>query len=803
MQTLLQDLRYGFRMLRKAPGFTLVAIVTLALGMGANTLVFSILDTLYLRTAPVRKPNELVMSVGSHRGVSLPEFEYYRDHNHSFSALAAEYDTAHVYLQDTDDSKIVLSAIVSSNYFDLLGVRPFLGRFFVPADDQTPGLQVTILSYGLWQNKFGGDRELVGKSIKLNGVSATVIGVAPPEFHRLFSGTDDDLWMPSGAAAVAVPHCNPPGYKCGFFAGVIGRLRPDVDASSAQAELNGLNQQWESIYPDLEKSAHRLFQARGVDPRSRRAFNNLPSVLIATVAVLLLIACANLSGLLLARGMARGREIAIRLALGAGRGRIVRQLLTESAILAFLGSAAGALFLMWGSRWLANFPFAPTEGFRDFYNIGFDARVLAATMTLSAVTVFVFGLMPALRSSKPSPSEAMKQTGTSTADASWSSALLVGGQVALALVLSAGAVLMVRSLDHVLMGPGFDPRHIAIVRVSPYRLGYSPEKSAAIQTEAIRRLANLPGVEAVAFGQLMPWWESWEETVALPGEEQAAPDRMLHVHYNSIAPNYLRTLNIPLLRGREFTDLDRKGSPDVVVVNQSLASRIWPAQDAVGQTLVIGGTRCTVVGVAQDAQFSPSTDSSHMFFYMPYWQIQNNGDSRFLVRTSSDPARMLHEIKKTISNIDSNVPIGEDATMTEALLNDFGPLRLTRVILVFAGISAVILSAVGLYSVLAFVVARRTREIGIRLALGATRRHVMGMFLQQGVRLALAGGVAGGVVAILALRLLAQSLYGISATDPLTLLGVWLLLAAVCLLASYFPARRAAKVDPMVALRCE
>lgn len=358
MHRFLQDLRYGFRMLRLSPAFTAVAVITLALGMGANTVVFSILNALYLRTAPVRKPDELAMSVGMHRGISLPEYRHYRDHNSSFVGLAAEYPTAHTYLQAGDNSEIVLSAIVSSNYFDLLGVRPFLGGFFVPADDQSQGLQTVVLSNRLWRSRFAADPNVLGKTVRLNGAPATVVGIVPPEFHRLFSGIDDDLWLPSPAAAVIVPHCNPPDYKCDFFSGVIGRLKPGGDLTTARTELNRLNQQWEAIYPALEKNSIRLYPARGIDPANRLEIAHLPATLMAAVVVLLLIACANLSGLLLARGSTRSREIAIRLALGAARSRIVRQLLTEAAILAALGTVLGTVFLLWASGWLSNFPFA-------------------------------------------------------------------------------------------------------------------------------------------------------------------------------------------------------------------------------------------------------------------------------------------------------------------------------------------------------------------------------------------------------------------------------------------------------------
>jgi len=815
MGTLFQDIRYGLRMLRKSPAFTSVAVLTLALGMGANTVVFSILNTLYLRTAPVQRPTELVVSVAQQRGISLPEYLYYRAYNKSFTLLAAEYPTAHAYLENGDDSRIVLGAIVSANYFDLLGVRPLLGRFFLSQEEsQTDAGRTAVLSYGLWQNSFAGDGNVVGKTVKLNGVAVTVIGVAPPEFHRLFYGFEDDFWLPSGAASFIVPHCDPHGYACDFFSSVIGRLKPGKKIGNAQVEFKGLNKQWETIYPDLEKNSFSLYPARGIDPASRREISHLPPLLIAAVAVLLLIACANLSGLLLARGAARSKEIAIRLALGAGRGRIVRQLLTEATMLSALGSGCGVFVLLWSEPWLARFPFASTEGFSSFYNVQIDWRVLSATFAVGILAVLIFGTLPAVRSSNARPTQAMKQTESTGSRRSRTGGILVACQVALTVVLTSGAVLVYESLSHIMMGHGFDPGHVAVVRVSPYRLGYPPEKSARIQTEALHHLKDLPGVESVSFGQLMPWWESWEDWVALPGQDGPAKDAKIHVHYNSIAPGYLKTLKITLLQGREFTDLDRKGSPNVVIVNQTLARRLWPDRDAVGQTLMMGGVgswdestgaseNYTVVGVAGDAQYNPATDGAHTYMYLPYWQIQNNGDSRFVVRTASDPGAMLREIKGAIRKIDPDVPVGEDSTMLQALLSDFGPLRLARAVLVFAGIAALMLSAVGLYSILAFLVVQRTREIGIRLALGATRHQVLSLFLQQGMKLAIAGTLAGLMAALLSLRVLSRLLYGIAPGDPVVLAAVLFGLGAVCMLASYVPARRATRVDPMVALRYE
>jgi len=811
MATLFQDIRYGLRVLRGAPGFTVIATLTLALGMGANTVVFSILNTLFFRPAPVRNPGELVVSGGMKRSISPAEYFFDRDHNQSFSGMAAEWATEHTYLAGAGEPKIVLGAMVSANYFDLLGIRPFLGRYFLPEEDEPAGrTPVAVLSHSFWRSDFGGDREVLGRTVKLNSVATTIVGVAPPEFHGLHAGIDNDLWIATAGAAVGTRDCPQTPSRCGVFEALVGRLRPGVALRPAQEEMNALNRQWEAADPALRKSVIVLSPARGLyRVAERREIVQAARLLPSCVLALLLIACANLAGLLLARGAARSKEIAVRLAVGATRGRIVRQLLTEAGLLALLGTSLGLLLLLGSQGWFSRFPFVGSEGFKSYYEVSLSPAILALSFGLSILTVFLFGLVPALKTSTPAPIQALKGTESAAGQSARLRGLLVSGQVALALVLAAGSILLIRSLDHILMGSGFDPNHVAIVRVSPYRLGYAQAQSERIQEEALRRVAGLPGVESVSFGQRAPWWESFDDWIALPGHghedgrQKQKDDTRLWAHYNTIAPNFLKTLQIPLLRGREFTSGDRVGAPKVVIVNQALAARMWPAQEAVGQTLVIGGANYTVVGVAANAQYSPASDSPHLFFYLPYRQVADGGDARFFVRTSAEPGAMLSQIKAAIHGIDPDVPIGEDGTMRERLLGDFGPLRLTRSVLTFAGGAAVFLSAIGLYGVLAFVVARRTREIGIRMALGATRESVRKLFLSQGMKLAFAGAVAGSLAALVATRLLSSMLYGVGPVDPVVFVAVWLLLAFVCLLASCIPARRATRVDPMVALRDE
>jgi putative ABC transport system permease protein len=801
---ILQDVSYGLRILRKSPAFTAVAVLTLALGIGANTVVLSILNTLYRRPASVPEAEQLVLAQLKHRGISPAEYSFHRDHNRSFSGLAAEWPTSHTYFGSSGDPRMMMTAIVSANYFNVLEIQPALGRFFAPEEDQPgAGTAVVVLSDHLWRSDFGADPAAVGKTLRLNGTTQTIVGVAPAWFHGILAGTDEDLWLPTSATGIMDSGCSAKQPSCDLFENFVGRLKPGRTMGAAQDEMNALNRQWEAIHPDLEKSSALVYWARGLHPAWRGDISPLPKLLLSAVAVLLLIACANVAGLLLARGTSRSKEIAVRVALGAGRGRIVRQLLTEAALLAVAGCGLGLLLLRASQGWLSHFPFHENEGFASYYDVSLDRPVLVATVMVSALAVFVFGLLPALRTSRAAPMLALKNTDTTSGQSARLRGTLVVVQVALASTLGCAALLVVRSLNHVLLGPGFDPSHVAFVRVTPNRLGYTSHDSAKIQEEALRRLASVPGVESVSFSQWFPWWTSHDAWVALPGQDAVEEQSRVHAFYNRVAPNYLATLRITLLQGRDFSAFDQKNSPRVTIVNESLASRMWPGQSPVGQTIVIDGLEHTVVGVAHDAQYNSALDLPSLFFYVPYWQNSDGGDARFFIRTAADPGPMLRPLKLAIREIDPDVPVGEDATMVEGLLRDFGPLRLARAVLAFAGAGALFLSSIGLYGLLAFLVAQRTREIGIRMALGASRQGLLRMFLRQGMTLALWGILSGSMAAAAGARLLAAMLYGVKPSDPLVMTVVALALVIACLLASYIPARRATKVDPMVALRYE
>jgi putative ABC transport system permease protein len=803
MGTILQDIRYGWRMLRKSPVFTAIAVLTLGMGIGATTIVLSILDALYLRAPAVPGGEQLVIAEPAHRGISPAEYFFHRDRTTAFSALAVEWPTEHAYLGSTENPRMLLGSFVSANFFDVLKLRPQLGRFFVPNED-IPNAQIAsvVLSDHLWRSDFAADPNVVGKTFKLNSRMATVVGVAPAGFHGLSAGIDNDLWLPTSAASLAEPSCVKSEQTCQVFSNMVGRIKAGRGLSAAEAEINAGNRKWEEIYPDLKKGDMAVYWARGIHPAWRNETAPLPRLLLSAVGGLLLIACANIAGLLLAKGEARKEEIVIRLALGAERIRIIRQLLIESALLAGMGCALGLFLLQVSHGWIARFPFHGTESFASYYEVGLNRPVLFATLGVSALVVFVFGLVPALRTSRPTSRLALKDSGSGTRHSTGLSKMLVTAQVTMACALAFAALLVGRSLAHVLSGPGFDASHIAVVRVTPSRIGYSSAISSRVQKEALRRLEAEPGVQAVTLGSRIPWWESFHAWIALPGQEQEERQRP-RASYNDVAPNYFATLGIPFISGRDFSESDGPNSPRVIIVNQSLATRMWPGHSVVGETLVAEGTEYTVIGVVRDAQYSPVVERSHLFFYVPYWQTRNGGDARFLVRTTADPDAMLRKIKLVINGVDQEVPVGEDSSMVSGISGEFGTLRITSFVMFFAAAIAVFLSAMGVYGILAFAVNQRTREIGIRMALGATTRGVLRLFLRQGLQLAAIGLVIGLLAALGGARLLTSLLYGVRPADPGMLLLVMVLLAVISILASLIPARRATRVDPMVALRYE
>jgi predicted permease len=818
METLLQDLRYGFRMLRKNPGFTAVALITLALGLGANISVFTLVNALLLRRpAAVQNPESLVdvyavrQQQHNYGTFSYPDYLYFREHSAVFSGLASEYPYSHVNLVANGDSKDVNGSVVSDNYFSLLGLTPSLGRIFLPEEQLVPDRDaVAVVGYDLWRREFGSDPEIVGKHVKLNGTVFTVVGVGPRSFGSLNArGELVDVWMPAMMFSVGHRGCNVLQRGCDAVR-LIGRLNPSRSMAQAEAELNGLASQLALQYPQTDRGlAVAMAPLAGVRMEDRADTEHISKLLTAAVIVVLLIVSANLTGLLLARNNVRKKEIAVRLAIGASPGRLVCQLLLETFPLSMLGCAAGFVLALWARGIFAGFFSVAGEARRGYFEIPFDSTVMAYSLGLAVITTLLFGLTPALQAGRFELNAALKdQGGTSSHRHTWMRRTLVVMQIAMALVLAVSAGLLVRSANRIYAGAGFDPGNVLLFRLRPALVRYSPQKAIAFQQHVIEKLETLPGVESASPGVYLPL-PDWGGRVAvsLPGGSPAAARNAIRMHFDEVGPHYFSALRIPLLSGRAFSDADRADTIPVVIVNQTLARSLWPNQDPLGRSVMIDGRAYQVVGVSHDTQYHTQNQSPPPFVYLNYWQdpdrISYPADSRIVVRVKGDAGQMLPVVRRAIQGVDPDVPISEDRPLTEWLRYQFTPVLVARIVVTYSGLLALLLGAIGVYALLAHLVGQRTREIGIRKALGAQNIDVLGLVLKDGMLLALLG-VALGLAATVAVGpVLAAFLYGVGTTDPLTLVATIVVLCAIALLASYIPARRAAQVDPIVALRHE
>jgi len=817
MELLLQDLRYSVRQIRKSPGFAAIAILTVALGIGSNAAIFSFVDALYLKSLPVSHPEQLVhiyaKGPSGHYGAgfSYPEFEQLRDHQGSFSSLAVETQVAQLHLVSGGDSQEIRGEFVSGNYFSLLGVQPALGRSFLPEEDTVRNRDaVAVISDRLWKAHFN-QYAVLGREIQINGVALKVIGVAPPEFYGDFTGRPVEVWIPAMMYGSIGSGCDDGSYNCSLFDTMLGRLAADQTPMQAQAEISSEMVWSASDWPDRPSRRQAvLAAASGESPYDQANHVGQMQMLMSVTASLLLIACANLAGLLLARGVTRRREISIRLAIGAGRARVIRQLLTENLFLSCLGGAGGLVVSVVAKQLLSGFYSADSEGFHHLYDVSFDWRVLLYSIALTLVTGALFGLLPAIRASRQDLVTELKDGGSASPQTKgWLRQALVIGQLALSMVLVICSGLLVRSALQVRRGTNFDPEHTVVLRLRPELLKYTQTQTESLLRRVDQQLRGMAGIESVAFmegGEGLVWdWESGRNAyVSLSAQPQ---DRRigLEVHKQDVSQHFFRTLRVPLLQGREISEQDRPGSRLVAVVNQTLAQRLWPDQSAVGQTLFINAQPFQVVGVAANVQPRNSTHSTEPHLYLSYWQSNATleGDIRFAVRVAGDLAPALREIRRAVQSIDPVVPVGEDMSLSEQVGLQYMPVVLAQNVMLFCGVLALCLSAMGLYSIVAFAVRTRTREFGIRMALGARRKDVLRLVVTQGTKLALVGVAIGAIAALLSTRLLASLLFGVRATDPVTYFCATILLFIAGLTACYLPARKATSVDPVQALHSE
>jgi predicted permease len=828
---LIKDIRYGARNLVSRPGFTLIAIVTLAIGIGANTAVFTIVNAVLFRPRPVAQPERLVELYSGdarnpYEASSYPDFLVFRDQPEVFSALAA-YRIEQFKLGGAENVEQIFGEAVSGNYFELLGVNPIKGRTFLPEEDQTPGTHpVAVISHGFWQRRFNSNPAVIGQTITLNHQSLTVIGIAPPQYTGMIRGLAIDVWVPMMMVSQLVPQfgeLNSRG-NSGLF--IVGRLRPEATLAQAQARFALVSRQLQDAYPEhwrekreetnevREKFVTVLAESETrIHPQAHSSVYAGIALILVMINLVLLIACMNLAGLLLTRALERRREIAVRLALGAGRGRIVQQLLTESVLLALLAGVAGTLLAMWLLNLLVAFIPALPEGIRLSIDLQMDWKVLAYTFGFSLLVGVFFGLVPALQISRPDVIATLKEGSQVFAGGYTQSRLrngLIVAQVALAVLLLTGAGLAMRSLRNI--SPtrlGFDSPNLV---VAPIVLEgqYDRARSQEFYRQLQERALALPGVQTVSFVDNVPGGllGGSRGAVEIEGYQQST-----EIDTNIMGPGYLTAMNIPIVQGRDFNERDRDGAPCVAIVNESFVRRYFADGTGLGKHLTrlawkAPGKRCEIVGVVRDDKFQSLQKEPVPWFALPLQQISSDR-MVMMVHTFGSPESMVLAVRRAIQSLDQDIPVADVVTLNDT----FKPLlflyQLFGIVIGGCGGLAVLLATLGIYGTIAYGVGQRTREIGIRVALGANRQDILGLVIKQGMKRVILGLSLGLLLALAMTRVLASSvfevdlLYGVSASDPLTYVLVGALLMLVTLLACYLPARRATRVDPLVALRYE
>jgi predicted permease len=810
LEQVLADTRFGLRMLRKNPGFAAVAALTLALGIGANTAVFSVVYAVLLRPLPYKDPaslvvlNETTPRVGT-VSVSYLNFLDWRDQSHAFSQMAAvrgvDFNLAGV-----SQPENISGDAVSPNFLSMMGIRPFLGRDFGASEEKAGTPPVILLSYSLWQSHFGGDPNVVGRTITLDGRGFSIVGILPPNYRSV---DKTDVLLPIGVWLTDNSEDAKERGARGDMV-VIGRLGPGLRLAQARAEMEGIAARLEKEYP----GSNDQFSVALQPIRDAFVGDIGPAILVLFGAVLfvLLIACANVANLFLARGASRTKEVALRIALGASRGRIISQMLTESFVLAFLGGLLGLALALAGIDGMSRLiPMDMLSG----ATVNLDGGVLLFASAVVVMAAFIFGLAPALHSTKPDVQSELKEGGRAAsagAEQNRTRGALAIAEISLALILLVGAGLMMKSLYRLLeVDPGFRPDRVLTMSLDLRTQQYSKDPAVLnFWQQVLDKVRVLPGVEAAAVGTVLPLTDSHNRTdITIEGMALPTPGNYPHPDYHIVSPGYVVTLAIPLLRGRTFTDADNENAPLVGMINAMTARHFFPNEDPIGKRFMFGhpSTKsppkwCTIVGVVSDTKLYGLANPARLEVYVPL--RQNAANTMYLVvRSGADPAALTSEIREAVQSIDKDQPLFAISTMKELVSNSVATRRMTLVLLgLFSGL-ALILGAIGIYGVISYSVAQRTHEIGIRMALGAPRHEVFRLVVGEGLKLA-GIGIAIGVVAAFGLaRLMSSLLYAVSATDFETFAGVATLLALVALLACYVPARRAMRVDPMVALKYE
>ncbi len=825
MHDFLQDIRYALRILIKNPGFSAIAILSLALGIGANTTIFTVVNAILLNPLPVKQISRVVevdtvdtktrvtAANVTKLGMSYPNFQDYARGSQVFSGLSCVVGPLPLTWSGGAEPKQTFGQMVNANYFDILGLRPAAGRFFLPDEDtKKGGNNVAILSYSLWVNKFGSDPNIVNKTITLNATSYNVIGVGPRGFKGAFTfGNAEQVWLPVSMY---------PQVLAGFFkdyfedrrflaTAVLGRLKDGVSVNEAEASLKALASNLEREFPKDNASrsvALTPLAEAAVGVNNRNQFVLIGGLMMGIVGLVLLIACANLANLLLAQSASRQKEIGLRAALGASQGRVTRQLLTESLVLAVLSAIVG-LVIAFGGRAVL-WSFRPPFILDGDVDLSFDSHVLFFTLGVAILTAVIIGLVPAIKVAKPDLIEALKMGGRG-GTVGWTRSpfrsLLVVMEVALALVALIGAGLFIRSLQNAQqISPGFESKKLFVFAFDLGALHYEEGRAQQYFRTVIERAQSVPGVESATIASNFPLGGGLGRTVFPEGQDEASGYRGTLTQLNDVAPNFFQTLRIPLIGGREFTDADRKDTNQVAIINEAMGKQFWPDQNAVGKRFhFFGETQLReVVGVVRNTVVNNIGEEPQPLAYLPLAQDFAPAVT-MQVRTSGRPESVVAGVRSQVQPLDTNLALTNFNTIEELIDQGLWAPRVGAGLLAVFGALALLLSVVGVYGVLSYSVNQQTREIGIRMAMGAQTGSVLSLIVGQGMRLALAGLAAGLLVALLATRVLSSLLFGVTAHDPLTFAGVTLVLATAAILGCYIPARRATKVNPITALRYE
>jgi predicted permease len=813
MTSFWQDIRYSLRMIAKAPGYAAIAILTLALGIGANTTIFSWINSALLNPVPgISKPSEVVSLTlgkpGQPFGFTYPDLEAVRNGQESFTAIAACW-FAQMSVTGKAKPERVWGMVTSANYFDVLGVRPFLGRAFLPAEDEKPGgAPVAVISYRLWQTHFGANPRVVGQNIEINKHAYTIVGVTPAAFQGSQTGVRTEIWVPIMMEAQLDARGDLIHDHHNFWLLVFGRLKPGVSLDKAQAEMTLRLKPEAKNYPEEHKGkdiviAYPLWR----NPWGLNSFlSTLLPMLMIIAGLVLLLACANVANLMLVRSVARRREIAIRMSLGASRWRLVRQLLVESLMLALAGGGVALLITFWTAGSLMRF--LPDTDFPLSLTVGTDRTVMFATLAIALLTGIIFGILPALRSSGVAPITVLKED-SSSASGTLRKARLAGGlvvaQISLSLLLLVCAGLFIRSVRSAQqIYPGFNSHNVWIASYDLFTAGYSEGTGAEFDRQLVAKLEALPGVQSVSLSDRVPLGFSGGSTSVKPEGYVSQPNEVMETQAAVITPNYFKTMQIPIVKGRDFSPQDIKSSQRAAIVSEAFVERYWPHQEALGKQLNSDFTNewFTVVGVARDTKVRALNETSTPFVYLPLYQYYK-AEMIINARVAGDPLSVGKTIQNTVHELNPDLVMYNVNTLeSQELFASFGQ-RVAGTFVGAFGLLALILAAVGIYGVTAYTTRQRTHEIGIRMALGASKEDILRLVLGHGLRLTLIG-VGFGLAASFALtRYLSGLLLGVTSHDALTFSSVAILLCAVSLFACFIPTRRAMRVDPMVALHYE